>query len=200
MKRIFALAAMFALPASVGFAAIDTDGLISRFQGDGYTTIEVTRGINETKVEAIRNNEKVEVVYDNATGSVLETEFGTPDADDDIRPGGTVRDRNRDFVRDDDDRDDDQDDDQDDDRDDDRDDDNGSDDDGGDDNGGDDNGGDDNGGDDNGSDDNGGDDDGGDDDGGDDNGGDDDWPTSAALRLTAGGMSARACRADNSLK
>ena len=87
MKRIFALAAMFALPASVGFAAIDTDGLISRFQGDGYTTIEVTRGINETKVEAIRNNEKVEVVYDNATGAVLETEFGTPDADDDIRPG-----------------------------------------------------------------------------------------------------------------
>lgn len=167
MKRIFALAAMFALPASVGFAAIDTDGLISRFQGDGYTTIEVTRGINETKVEAIRNNEKVEVVYDNATGSVLETEFGTPDADDDIRPGVTVRDRNRDFVRDDDDRDDDQDDD------------NGSDDDAGDDNGGDDNGsddngGDDNGGNDNGSDDNGGDDNGGDDNGGDDNGGDDD--------------------------
>lgn len=148
MKRIFALAAMFALPASVGFAAIDTDGLISRFQGDGYTTIEVTRGINETKVEAIRNNEKVEVVYDNATGSVLETEFGTPDADDDIRPGVTVRDRNRDFVRDDDDRYDDQDDDQDDDRDDYRDDDNGGDDNGSDDNGGDDNGGDDNGGDD----------------------------------------------------
>ncbi len=178
MKRIFALAAMFALPASVGFAAIDTDGLISRFQGDGYTTIEVTRGINETKVEAIRNNEKVEVVYDNATGSVLQTEFGTPDADDDIRPGVTVRDRNRDFVRDDDDRDDDQDDDrdddQDDDRDDDRDDDNGSDDDGGDDNGSNDDGGDDNGSDDNGSDDNGGDDNGGDDNGGDDNGGDDD--------------------------
>ena len=182
MKRIFALAAMFALPASVGFAAIDTDGLISRFQGDGYTTIEVTRGINETKVEAIRNNEKLEVVYDNATGAVLETEFGTPDADDDIRPGVTVRDRNRDFVRDDDDsdddqdddRDDDQDDDRDDDSDDDRDDDNGSDDNGGDDNGGDDNGTDDNGGDDNGSDDNGSDDNGGDDNGSDDNGGDDD--------------------------
>ena len=130
MKRIFALAAMFALPASVGFAAIDTDGLISRFQGDGYTTIEVTRGINETKVEAIRNNEKVEVVYDNTTGAVLETEFGAPDADDDIQPGVTVRDRNRDFVREDDDRDDD----------------NSRDDDGSDDNGGDDNGGDDNGG------------------------------------------------------
>ena len=186
MKRIFALAAMFALPASVGFAAIDTDGLISRFQGDGYTTIEVTRGINETKVEAIRNNEKVEVVYDNATGAVLETEFGTPDADDDIRPGVTVRDRNRDFVRDDDDRDDDQDEDRDDDQDedrdddrddeqdDDRDDDNGSDDDGSDDNGGDDNGDDDNGSDDNGDDDNGGDDNGSDNDGSDDNGGDDD--------------------------
>ena len=127
MKRIFALAAMFALPATVSFAAIDTNGLISRFQGDGYTTIEVTRGINETKVEAIRNNEKVEVVYDNATGAVLETEFGAPDADDDIRPGVTVRDRNRDFVRDDDDRDDD----------------NGSDDNGSDDNGGDHNDGDD---------------------------------------------------------
>ncbi|MFM7655529.1 MAG: PepSY domain-containing protein, partial [Paracoccaceae bacterium] len=123
MKRIFALAAFFALPAGASFANIDTNGLISQFQGDGYTTIEVTRGITETKVEAIRNNEKVEVVYDNATGAVLETEFGTPDADDDIRPGVTVRDRNRDFVRDDDDRDDDLDDDRDDDRDDDLDDD-----------------------------------------------------------------------------
>jgi len=176
MKRIFALAAMFALPATISFAAIDTDGLISRFQGDGYTTIEVTRGINETKVEAIRNNEKVEVVYDNTTGSVLETEFGAPDADDDIRPGVTVRDRNRDFVRDDDDRDADSDDDGSDDdngRDDDGSDDNGSDDNGSDDHAGNDNGGDDYGGDDHGGDDRGGDDRGADDHGGDDHGGDD---------------------------
>lgn len=167
MKRIFLLATMCALPASAGFAAIDTDGLISRFQGEGYTTIEVTRGLDETKVEAIRTNEKVEVIFDNATGAVLETEYGAPDANDDTRPGVNVRDRARNFARNGDedesaavDRDDDNADDSEDDREDGRDDDRGGDDNGDDDRGGDDHGGDNNGGDGNG--------------GGDDRGGDDD--------------------------
>ncbi|TXI03404.1 MAG: PepSY domain-containing protein [Pseudorhodobacter sp.] len=175
MKRIFLIAAMFALPSTVAMAAIDTDGLIAGYQAEGYTTIEVTRGLNQTKVEAIRGTEKVEVVYDNATGQPMKSEVEAAEADDDIRPGVTVRDRNRDFVRANSSDDDSMDDDGDDDngkgrgRGRGRDGDIGDDDDGGDDNGSDDNGSDDNGGDDNGDD-----DDGGDDNGGDDNGGDDD--------------------------
>lgn len=167
MKRIFLIAALYALPTA-SFAAIDTDGLVAGYQADGYTAIEVTRGPNQTKVEAVRGGSKVEVVYDNATGAALKSEHDTAEADDDIKPGVSVRDRNRDFTGDDDSADD-----------------NGSDDNGSDDSGSDDNGDDDNGngngGDDgsgHGSDDHGGDDNGGsghgsDGHGGDDHGGDD---------------------------
>lgn len=149
MKRIFLIAAMLALPSTVALAAIDTDGLISSYQAEGYTTIEVTRGLSETKVEAIREGAKIEVIYDNATGAVLKRESGSAEPGDDIRPGVTLRDRNRNFLNDDDgdddgdDMNDDRNDDRDDDRDDDHDDDRGHDDRGGDDRGGDDRGGDD---------------------------------------------------------
>lgn len=99
MKRIFLIAALFALPTTTALAAIDTDGLIAGYQAEGYTTIEVTRGTTQTKVEAIRGTEKLEVVYDNETGATLKSELGAPEADDDILPGVTVRDRARDFVR-----------------------------------------------------------------------------------------------------
>ena len=122
MKRIFLIAALYALPTA-SFAAIDTDGLVAGYQADGYTAIEVTRGPNQTKVEAVRGSSKVEVVYDNATGAALKSEHDTAEADDDIKPGVSVRDRNRDFTGDDDSADD-----------------NGSDDNGSDDNGDDDNG------------------------------------------------------------
>lgn len=171
MKRIFLIAALFALPTTTALAAIDTDGLIAGYQSEGYTTIEVTRGTTQTKVEAIRGTEKLEVVYDNETGATLKSELGAPEADDDILPGVTVRDRARDFVgNDDEDEDGVSDDDGDDDgkgrgrgR--------GGDDDGDDHDEGDDHG--DDGADHDSGDDHGG-DDGGDHDGGDDNGGDDD--------------------------
>ncbi len=99
MKRIFLIAALFALPATTALAAIDTDSLIAGYQAEGYTTIEVTRGTTQTKIEAIRGTEKIEVVYDNETGATLKSESGVPEADDDILPGVTVRDRPRDFVR-----------------------------------------------------------------------------------------------------
>ena len=172
MNRIFLIAALFAAPAltaTTALAEIDTDGLIANYQSEGYTTIEVTRGLNQTKVEAIRNTEKVEVVYDNATGTALKSEFGTAEAGDDIRDGVSVRNRNRDFVRGGDDGSS-------------SDDSSASDDDGNDDkgrgrgrgrNGDDDRGGKGRGGDDRGGDDRGGDDRGGDDHGGDDHGSDD---------------------------
>ena len=168
MTRIFLIAAMFALPSTVAFAALDTDGLIAGYKDAGYTTIEVTRGQAQAEGEAIKDNTKVEVVYDNETTDVLKSETDVVEADDDIAPGVTVRDRNRDFVRGSDDDESSDDDSVDDGRDDD-----GSDDDG-DDNGGDDHGDDDRGGDDRGGDDHGGDDHGGDDHGGDSDGGDDD--------------------------
>lgn len=159
MTRIFLIAALFALPTTAAFAAIDTNALISGLQADGYTRIEVTRGIDQTKVEAIKGDTKAETVYDNETGAVISNEVGIPDADEDIRTGVTIRDRNRNFADADQSDEDSSDDDSNDD------DSNDDDDDNGDNHGGDDHGGDDDHDDDNGSD---------DDHGGDDHDGDDD--------------------------
>lgn len=97
MTRIFLIAAMFGLPTAA-LAQIDTAGLIAGYQAEGYTSIEVTRGVNQTKVEAVRDTFKVEAVYDNDTGATLKSETGTVGAGDDMRDGVRVRDRNEDFV------------------------------------------------------------------------------------------------------
>lgn len=164
---------------SVATGSTSTDQLVSDLQAQGYTRIEVKNGVTQTKVEAVRGTEKIETVFDRATGEVIKQEVETVRSGDDTRPGVEIDTRDRDFVgggRSDDDEDDDRrsgrdDDSSDDDRNDDRGG-RGSDDDGSDDRGG-------RGSDDDGSDDRGGrdDDDGRDDDRGgrdDDNGRDDD--------------------------
>ena len=65
---------------------------------DGHTAIEVTRGLTQTKIEAIRGTEKIEVIYDNETGATLSSMLGTPAADDDLLPGVTVRDLSGNFL------------------------------------------------------------------------------------------------------
>lgn len=167
MKRIFLIASLFALPAFSAMAAIDTNGLIASYQAEGYATIEVTKGLNQTKVEALKEGVKVEVIYDNATGAVLKSENGSVESGDDIAAGVSVREVTRDFVNDDGESSDDAAEDASDDSADD------GDNEGSDDSGSDDNGGDDNGSDDGGSDDNGGDDNGSDNEGSGDNGGED---------------------------
>ena len=76
----------------------DTDQLVSDLQAQGFTRIEVKNGLTQTKVEAIRGTEKVETVFDRATGAVIEQEIERVDSDDDTAPGVSIRDRNRDFA------------------------------------------------------------------------------------------------------
>ncbi|MGL4311128.1 MAG: PepSY domain-containing protein [Paracoccaceae bacterium] len=150
MKRTLVLSTALILTATMGLAKINTDALVADYQAMGYTRIEVKTGPTQTKVEAIRGTEKLEVIYDSGTGSVLKSETETVDSGDDLRPGVEIDSQNRDFVRvkssssddegsddDSDDEDDDNDDDSDDDHDsdDDNDDDDDSDDDSGDDSG-----------------------------------------------------------------
>lgn len=156
MKRIFLIAALFALPAFTAQAQITTDQLVEAYKAKGYDSIEVTAGPTQIKVEAIMGGQKIEVIYDAETGDILKSETSAVEPGDDIRPGVSVRNKSKDFVKESRSADDSSDDDMSDD--------DGSDDHGSDDNGGDDIGSDDNGGDDNSSDDNGGDDNGGDDD------------------------------------
>lgn len=100
MKRIAFLAATVAfLAASSAQAAVDPETLGREWWSQGFTGIEVTVGRSQVKVEGIRDGQKVEVIYDAATGAELKRETGVAEAGDDIHNGISIRQRNRDFVR-----------------------------------------------------------------------------------------------------
>lgn len=99
MKLLSTTAAILLASASFAFAAIDTSALVADYQARGYTSIEVKNGPTQTKIEAIRGAEKVEVIYDRATGGILKSETGPAEAGDDVRPGVSIREREKDFLR-----------------------------------------------------------------------------------------------------
>ncbi|NBZ88245.1 PepSY domain-containing protein [Stagnihabitans tardus] len=73
MKKLL-LSAAFVLSAASAFAAVTANDLVASYQADGFNAIEVTTGITQIKVEAVKNGTKVEVVYDIASGSILKQE------------------------------------------------------------------------------------------------------------------------------
>ena len=163
--KLLSYTAAVLLTTGAAFAAIDGNALADAYLAEGYSFVEVKVGLTQTKVEAIKDGIKVEVIYDNETQDIIKREREAADAGDADRKGKEVRTVDSDFEGDDDgdrndddaedDDDDDHGDDNDDDNSDDSDDDNGDDDDDSDDDGDHDNGddGDDNGGDDDGDDD-----------------------------------------------
>lgn len=116
-SRLMLFTAAAALSANMAFAAIDGQALADAYLAEGYEFVEVKVGPTQTKVEAIRGDVKVEVVYDNETGEVIKKEQERADDDDIGRTGSEVRTVDKDFEDgdDDDDDDDDHDDDHDDD-------------------------------------------------------------------------------------
>lgn len=99
MKRIFALAAAFAFSGSIAFAAITADDVVKTYQDAGYTRIEVTTGLTQIKVEAIKEGQKIEVIYDTETGDVVKTETSTLDPSVVVTPGVEVKTKDKDFVK-----------------------------------------------------------------------------------------------------
>ncbi|MBS4011986.1 MAG: PepSY domain-containing protein, partial [Roseovarius sp.] len=97
MKPIFFAALVALLPAMAGASPL-TDAKVAALQADGYDRIEVKTGRSQTKIEALRGAEKLEVVYDSATGQVLKREIESAAYDDDISVGVKYRSRDRDFV------------------------------------------------------------------------------------------------------
>jgi phosphopantothenoylcysteine synthetase/decarboxylase len=96
--RLILTAAAAAFYATIASAAITTDQLVSEFQAQGYTFIEVTKGLSQYKVEAVKGTEKIEVIYDAETGAILKSEMEAA-GDDAGRTGVQVRERDRNFVR-----------------------------------------------------------------------------------------------------
>jgi hypothetical protein len=98
IKTLF-LASAFSLAASFAYGAMTSDAVIADFTSQGFTSIEVKQGPTQIKVEGIRGAQKLEIIYDIATGAILKREFGPLEADDDLRPGISVRSRDRDFIK-----------------------------------------------------------------------------------------------------
>jgi hypothetical protein len=74
MKRLMLLSTALMLSAGIASAAITADDLVTTYQAQGYTTIEVKTGPTQIKVEAVLGRTKVEAIYDAATGAVLKQE------------------------------------------------------------------------------------------------------------------------------
>ncbi|MFN6926184.1 MAG: PepSY domain-containing protein, partial [Tabrizicola sp.] len=85
--RLMLFTAAAALSANMAFAAIDANALADRYLAEGYDFVEVKVGPTQTKVEAIKGDTKVEVVYDNETGDIIKEEQERADADEVGRTG-----------------------------------------------------------------------------------------------------------------
>lgn len=86
------------LAASMASAAVNTQTLVADLRAQGYTWIEVKRGLTQIKIEAIKGATKVETIVDAATGTVLKREVEAASAAEQGRTGVEVSNRNRDFI------------------------------------------------------------------------------------------------------
>lgn len=102
--KLLSYTAAIMLTTGAAFAAIDGNALADAYLADGYTFVEVKVGPTQTKVEAIKDGVKVEVIYDNETQDIIKREEEAADAEDAGRTGKEVRVVKRDFEDDDDDR------------------------------------------------------------------------------------------------
>lgn len=98
MKKTFFSAVIATFAGTMTFAQSATDQIINDLTGQGFERIEIDNGLGQIKVEAIRGTQKLEVVYDRATGSIIKQEVERVRAGEDTRPGIEIRDRDRDFV------------------------------------------------------------------------------------------------------
>ncbi len=88
------------LSATMAFGAITSDQLATQFQADGYSFISIKTGITQIKVEAVKDGTRYEMVYDIATGNVIDSETYAIGPINGTDPGVIVRVVARDFEDD----------------------------------------------------------------------------------------------------
>lgn len=86
------------LSSTMAFAALSTDSVVADLQAQGYSRIEVKTGPTQTKIEAIKGSDKLEVIYDTATGAELTREMGSVGLLESTTEGVFYDDRGRDFL------------------------------------------------------------------------------------------------------
>ena len=98
MQKTLALTTAFALWTAAAQADGFTDAVLAKFQERDFDYIEVKEGPTQVKVEAVRGTQKLEVIYDRATGSILKQEQERADSDEIGRSGIEIDRRNEDFL------------------------------------------------------------------------------------------------------
>lgn len=96
-KTLMMFTAAAALTATVAFAAVDAQALADQYVANGYTYVEVKVGPTETKVEALKGDQYVEVVYSNETGAVISQETQPADPEDVGKTGVEIKTVTEDF-------------------------------------------------------------------------------------------------------
>jgi hypothetical protein len=95
--RLMMFTAVTALSANMAHVAINAQNLADAYLSECYSYVEVKTGLTQTKLEAVKGNRKVEVIYDNATGAVIKQEFEAADSEYIGRTGVEIETSNRDF-------------------------------------------------------------------------------------------------------
>ena len=106
ITRKIALAAAFIFAGTAAFSAIspETQGVIDTFLKEeqavrAFDRAEVRVGLSQIKIELTSNGQKVEVILNKADGTELKRETEAAGIFDDNTPGVFIRERNRDFLR-----------------------------------------------------------------------------------------------------
>lgn len=98
MKRTLIAALATAVTGAAAHAQSLNDQIIADLTAKGFQRIEIVNGLGQTKVEAIRGTEKLEVVWDSATGQIIKQETEQVRVGEDTTPGLRIRERARTFV------------------------------------------------------------------------------------------------------
>jgi len=96
--KLMMFTAAIAFSGSMAFAAITADDVLASYGTDaGYSYVQVTEGLTQIKVEAVKDGVMIEVIYDKETGSVLKSESQSAEAEYLTKTGVEVRQVSKDF-------------------------------------------------------------------------------------------------------
>ncbi len=96
-SKLLMFTATTALCTNLALAAIDTQALADTYIAEGYSYIEIKTGPTQTKVEAVNETTKIEVIYDNESGAVIKQESEAVDDDYAGLSGVEIEDVDEDF-------------------------------------------------------------------------------------------------------
>jgi hypothetical protein len=81
MKPTLFMTAGLLIAAKMAFAAVTVDSIAADLAAQGYTNIEIKQSNGKISVEGTLGSDRVETVYDAATGAVLRTHISGNDSD-----------------------------------------------------------------------------------------------------------------------